>query len=66
MLNTAGLASPFFNTLLQSVEELQKGIMGKVPAKIDIGPVYSVDPRRRAAYAGVHIPHASLPLPPMP
>jgi hypothetical protein len=69
MLKAAGLARQFLwlNIYVQSVEELQKGIMGKVPAKIDIGPVYSVDPRRRAAYAGAlfsfHAPRSPCVLP---
>ncbi|CAI0456179.1 unnamed protein product [Linum tenue] len=34
-----------------SVSELEKGIREKCPFKIDIGPVYSVDPSKRHAYA---------------
>ena len=36
----------------QDGEELQRAIQLKVPAKIDIGPVYNVDPQRRAAFQG--------------
>ncbi len=36
----------------QDKEELQKAMTNKVPAKIDIGPVYNVDPQRRKAYTG--------------
>ena len=39
---------------MQSAAELQKALVKDVPAKIDIGPVYTVDPRRRKAYAGKH------------
>lgn len=31
-------------------EELYKAIKEKVPAKIDLGPVYSVDPQKRSSY----------------
>ncbi|XP_077217286.1 uncharacterized protein LOC143851685 isoform X1 [Tasmannia lanceolata] len=34
-----------------SVSELEKSIKEKYPFKIDIGPVYSVDPAKRHAYA---------------
>lgn len=37
---------------MQNGEELQKALLKNVPAKIDIGPVYTVDPRRRKAYTG--------------
>ncbi len=37
---------------LQDKEELQRAMANKVPAKIDIGPVYNVDPQRRKAYTG--------------
>lgn len=36
----------------KSADELRKGICTRLPHKIDIGPVYTVDPQRRAAYAG--------------
>ena len=36
----------------QDADELQRAIQLKVPAKIDIGPVYNVDPQRRAAFQG--------------
>ena len=39
-------------TALQDREELQRAMANKVPAKIDIGPVYNVDPQRRKAYTG--------------
>lgn len=39
--------------LLQDGEELRAAINSKLPAKIDIGPVYSVDPKHRNAYAGL-------------
>lgn len=32
-------------------QEMQAAIRDRCPAKIDIGPVYNVDPQRRAAYA---------------
>ena len=31
---------------------MQAAIKDRIPAKIDIGPVYNVDPQRRAAYTG--------------
>ena len=34
----------------QDGAELQAAIISRVPAKIDIGPVYNVDPKRRTAY----------------
>ena len=37
---------------LQDKEELQRAMANKVPAKIDIGPIYNVDPQRRKAYTG--------------
>ena len=37
---------------LQDKEELQRAMANKVPAKIDIGPMYNVDPQRRKAYTG--------------
>ena len=39
-------------SLLQDGEELRTAINNKLPAKIDIGPVYNVDPKHRNAYAG--------------
>lgn len=42
---------------LQDKEELQRAMANKVPAKIDIGPVYNVDPQRRKAYTGKSPPH---------
>ncbi|KAK9824453.1 hypothetical protein WJX72_010358 [[Myrmecia] bisecta] len=33
-------------------DELQAALVRRLPAKIDIGPVYNVDPQRRAAVAG--------------
>ena len=39
--------------LLQDGEELRAAINSKLPAKIDIGPVYNVDPKHRNAYAGL-------------
>lgn len=32
-------------------QEMQAAIRDRCPAKIDIGPVYNIDPQRRAAYA---------------
>jgi len=32
-------------------EDLKKAVKDRCPAKIDIGPVYNVDPQRRGAYA---------------
>lgn len=37
---------------LQNADELRMGLVRRVPSKIDIGPVYTVDPQRRSAYAG--------------
>lgn len=37
----------------QDAEDLQRAIQLKVPAKIDIGPVYNVDPQRRSAFQGM-------------
>lgn len=34
--------------------------MRQVPAKVDIGPIYNVDPRRRSAYAGHAEPHPNM------
>ena len=41
-----------FQQHLQDGEELKAAINNKLPAKIDIGPVYNVDPKHRNAYAG--------------
>lgn len=38
--------------VLQNAEDLRSGLIRRVPSKIDIGPVYTVDPQRRSAYAG--------------
>ena len=35
----------------QDAASLRRAILARIPAKIDIGPVYTVDPARRAAYA---------------
>lgn len=40
----------------QDKEEMQRAMQAKLPAKIDIGPVYNVDPQRRKAYSGAHCP----------
>ncbi len=40
----------------QDAHDLQRAIQLKVPAKIDIGPVYNVDPQRRAAFQGARAP----------
>ena len=40
------------NLYVQDKDELQRAMANKVPAKIDIGPVYNVDPQRRKAYTG--------------
>ena len=37
---------------LQTGDEMRQAISSKIPAKIDIGPVYNVDPQRRGAFAG--------------
>lgn len=37
---------------LQNGRELQNALKEKVPSKIDIGPVYTQDPAKRAAYKG--------------
>ena len=36
----------------QDGKELQAALVSKLPAKIDIGPMYNVDPARRTAYTG--------------
>ena len=36
----------------QDGNELHAALKDRVPAKIDIGPVYNVDPAKRAAYSG--------------
>jgi len=41
-----------FSPPSQDAPSLRRAILARVPAKIDIGPVYTVDPARRAAYAG--------------
>jgi DNA primase small subunit len=38
--------------LLQNATELATALKAKVPTKIDIGPVYTQDPEKRAAYKG--------------
>ena len=49
---------------MQDGEELRSALLRRVPAKIDIGPIYNVDPQRRTAYAGerwlliCHVQHA--------
>ena len=35
----------------KNAQELKSAIQKRVPSKIDIGPVYNVDPQKRAAYA---------------
>ena len=35
---------------VRDASDLRRALLAKVPAKIDIGPVYNVDPSRRAAY----------------
>ncbi len=35
---------------VRDAADLRRALLSKVPAKIDIGPVYNVDPSRRAAY----------------
>lgn len=37
----------------QDKEEMKRAVLAKLPAKIDIGPVYNVDPQRRKAYSGL-------------
>jgi len=37
--------------VLQSAADLAADLVRKVPTKIDIGPVYTHDPRQRAKYA---------------
>ena len=37
---------------VQDGAALREALLRRVPAKIDIGPIYNVDPQRRAAYAG--------------
>ena len=45
----------------QDGAELQAAIISRLPAKIDIGPVYNVDPKRRTAYtSGAFAPPLSV------
>lgn len=37
---------------VQNGNQLHSALKGKVPVKIDIGPVYTQDPEKRAAYKG--------------
>ena len=37
---------------VQNAAELLNALKEKVPSKIDIGPIYTQDPQRRAAYKG--------------
>lgn len=37
---------------MQNASELHQALKSKVPTKIDIGPVYTQDPEKRAAYQG--------------
>jgi hypothetical protein len=37
---------------MQDGQELAAALVSRCPAKIDLGPVYNVDPARRHAYAG--------------
>jgi hypothetical protein len=37
---------------VQGARDLQQALKEKIPGKIDIGPVYSQDPAKRAAYRG--------------
>ena len=46
---------------LQNGDEMRRAISSKLPAKIDIGPVYNVDPQRRGAFAGQVQLHALHP-----
>ena len=50
---------PTKNLHMQDGSELHAALVRQVPAKIDIGPMYNVDPRRRNAYSGVrrHLIH---------
>ena len=34
---------------------MRRAMLAKLPAKIDIGPVYNVDPQRRKAYTGASL-----------
>lgn len=43
---------PTLPGLGQDVGEMAAALKDRCPSKIDIGPVYNVDPARRAAYAG--------------
>ena len=38
--------------MTQDKEDMARAMQAKLPAKIDIGPVYNVDPQRRKAYSG--------------
>ena len=46
---------------VQDGEELRIAINNKLPAKIDIGPVYNVDPKHRNAYSGIHGHYLAMP-----
>jgi DNA primase small subunit len=37
---------------VQDARELHNALKSKVPTKIDLGPVYTQDPEKRAAYKG--------------
>jgi hypothetical protein len=43
---------PTLTCCVQNAGELRSALKEKVPSKIDIGPVYSQDPAKRAAYKG--------------
>lgn len=40
------------NRVVQDGEAMRKAMVDKVPSKIDIGPVYNVNPQHRTAYSG--------------
>ncbi len=47
------LVLPAFPTqFFQDGSEMAAALKDRCPSKIDIGPVYNVDPQRRAAYQG--------------
>jgi DNA primase small subunit len=51
------LAEPVASLVVQDHQELTAALRKSKPAKIDIGPVYNIDPQRRHAYNGQLLPH---------
>ena len=50
-LLTGGCGGSVSSAAVQSAADLAADLARKVPTKIDIGPVYTHDPRQRAKYA---------------